>query len=271
MNDHLAKFKAGVHLLWSQGLKEDARKFEEEAKAKGLKGVGSCNTEEWLDKFLTCDSDMLKLKDEVRVLSQINDPVLIRGETGTGKELIAQALHGSRVGKFVAVNCPAVSTDLMESEFFGHVKGAFTGAMADKIGKFQYAFNGTLFIDEVGDMPPSMQSLLLRTLQEKTICRVGANEEIVVNPRIICATNKPLEEMIKNGLFRLDLLHRLNTFELRTKPLRERVDDILMLIQTFDKTKKFGGIVYEGCEPLKLEGNVRELLSLIRRWQILGR
>jgi transcriptional regulator with PAS, ATPase and Fis domain len=265
-NDHLAKFKAGVHLLWSQGLKEDARKFEEEAKAKGLKGIGSCHTEEWLDRFITVDEDMLKLKDEVRVLSQINDPVLIRGETGTGKELLAQALHGSRAGKFVAVNCPAVSIELMESEFFGHVKGAFTGAMADKVGKFQYAFNGTLFIDEVGDMPPSMQSLLLRTLQEKMICRVGANEEIAVNPRIVCATNKPLEEMIQKGTFRLDLLHRLNTFELRTKPLWTRLGDIELIIQTFDKTKKFPP--YQGAS---LDGNVRELLSLIRRWQVLGR
>lgn len=265
MND-LSKFKASIQLLWQQGLKEEARKFEESAKQKGLKGIGSCNTEEWLDKFITCDNEMLRLKDDVRVLCQIDDPVLIRGETGTGKELLAQALHGSREGKFVAVNCPALSEELICSEFFGHVKGAFTGAATDKVGKFQYAWNGTLFIDEVGDMSLGMQALMLRVLQEKTICRVGANEEIKVNPRIVCATNKPLEEMITVGKFRLDLYHRLSVFELKTKPLTDRPDDIVLLINTLDKTKKF--VIPQGME---LKGNVRELQTLIRRWQVLGR
>ncbi len=253
--------------------------MEQEARKRGLKNVGSTHTEEWLGKFITSDVDMLALKDEVRVLESVDDPVLMRGETGTGKEILANALHGSRgptcpsgnvsltYGRFVAINCPALSIDLMQSTLFGHVKGAFTGAVNDKVGALQYAWKGTLFIDEIGDMPLSMQAALLRALQEKVITRVGSNEEIKIETRIVAATNKPLEKMVENGEFRLDLLHRINTFTLTTKPLRDRQQDISAIVQKYAKRPGF-----DSSKLTKgLSGNVRELLSIIRRWDVLGK
>jgi transcriptional regulator with GAF, ATPase, and Fis domain len=254
-----------VQLLWAQGLKTQAAEIEQKARAAGH-DIGSCYTEEILDKFITVDPEMLCLKDDVRSIQGIDDPVLICGETGTGKELIAQALHGFRKGNFVAINCPALSVDLMESELFGHVKGSFTGAIEDKAGKFQYAFNGTLFSDEIGDMPASMQAAILRVLQEKKITRVGDNKEIAVNPRIVCATHYDLSDLAKEGKFRTDLYWRLATFVLRTKPLRERMDDIKLMIKLWDKSKKF--VLPEGKN---LGGNVRELMTYIKRWNVLGR
>lgn len=264
---NLGDAKTLIQFLWSQGFREQAIAAEREHKKRG-NSVGSCLTEEWLEKFITNDSEMLALKNKVRLLAEIDDPVLIQGESGTGKELIAHALHGSREGKFVAINCPALSTDLMESELFGHVKGAFTGAVIDRAGKFQHAWNGTLFIDEIGDMPLTMQAAILRALQEKVITRVGANEEIEIKCRIVCATNKDLGEMINNGQFRLDLLHRLNTFVLNTLPLRERPTDIPYLVEHFSHGENKPLVVSFDWE--NLEGNVRELQSIIRRWQVLG-
>jgi transcriptional regulator with GAF, ATPase, and Fis domain len=277
MNDinQLTKLKFGIQLLYDQGLKEQALAMEKEAKAKGM-NVGSWATEEELTKFITCDSEMLAMKDEIRILASNNYPVLIQGETGTGKELIAKALHGSRgpinngplvEGRFIGINCPAISVDLMESELFGHVKGAFTGAVSDKIGKFQAAYKGTLFIDEIGDMPASMQSAILRVLQEKVIVKVGSNEETPIDCRIVCATNKDLESMVSAGTFRLDLLERINVFELKTKPLRERAKDIELMIKAWDKTKKFPYAI----DNLHLPGNVRTLQKYITRWNTLGK
>lgn len=272
-------FRSIIQLLWAQGLKQEAFLYEQEAIKKGHYNIGSCHTEEILEQFVTLDEDMITLKNDIRVLQGVNYPVLIRGESGTGKEIIAQALHGSRGpvvegpqtrGRFVARNCPSLSTDLMFSEFFGHKKGAFTGAINDKVGAFQYAYKGTLFIDEVGDMPMSMQSMLLRVLQEKKITPVGGNEEIDVECRIVCATNKPLEDMVSKGEFRLDLLHRLTVFELWTKPLYQRPLDIEALIKKWDKR---GGFKV----PLKKEGdyylpgNVRQLEAMITRWNVLGK
>jgi len=266
---NIADVRNSIQMMWSQGLKDAAKQLEQNA-AKAGYNVGSCYTEEQLESFITQDSDMLRLKDDVRILQGINNPVLITGETGTGKEIIARALHGSRLGRFVAINCPALSVDLMESELFGHVKGAFTGAIEDKIGKFQYAAMGTLFIDEIGDMPLSMQAAILRVLQEQKITRVGDNKEIEVNPRIVCATHYDLVELIKEGRFRLDLYWRLCTFMLRTKPLRERLADIDVMIKKWDKSKKF--IVPDRVGPDEyMKGNVRELQSLIKRWNVLGR
>jgi transcriptional regulator with GAF, ATPase, and Fis domain len=277
MNDlnQLTKLKFGIQLLYDQGLKEQALCMEKEARAKGM-NVGSWATEEELTKFITCDPEMLAMKDEIRILAGNNYPVLIQGETGTGKELIAKALHGSRgpinngplvEGRFIGINCPAISVDLMESELFGHVKGAFTGAVSDKIGKFQAAYKGTLFIDEIGDMPASMQSAILRVLQEKVIVKVGSNEETPIDCRIVCATNKDLESMVSAGTFRLDLLERINVFELKTKPLRERAKDIELMIKAWDKTKKFPYAI----DNLHLPGNVRTLQKYITRWNTLGK
>jgi len=273
---NISEFKSMIQLLWASGCKEQAFGYEQEAIKKWPDlNIGSCHTEEVLEKFITVNESMARMKDDVRVLQGVNYPVLIRGETGTGKELIANALHGSRgpivdgqltKGRFVAINCPSLSVDLMQSTLFGHKKGAFTGAINDKIGAFQYAYKGTLFIDEVGDMPLSMQASLLRALQEKKITPVGSNDEVDIDCRIVCATNKPLEAMVKAGEFRLDLMHRLNTFELHTIPLRERLEDVALLIKKWDKRGGFK--LTTGC---LLEGNCRELGSLITRWNVLGR
>ncbi len=276
--DEISKMKFGVQLLYNQGLKEQAMAMEQEAKKKGMY-IGSVATEQWLEKFLTVDTEMLALKDDVRTLVNNNYPVLIQGETGTGKELIARALHGSRgpckepnspieYGRFVAINCPALSVDLMESTLFGHVKGAFTGAMENKQGAFQHAYKGTLFIDEVGDMPLTMQAAILRALQEKVIVRVGSNEEVPIDCRIVCATNKNLESMVSQGTFRLDLLERINVFELKTKSLRERPQDIELMIKAWDKSKKFP---FTFSLTTTLKGNVRTLQRYITRWNILGK
>jgi transcriptional regulator with GAF, ATPase, and Fis domain len=280
---NVSDLKSAIQLLWIQGLKKEAIAYEQNARKQGIVGIGSCHTEEMLDNFITCDSDMLRMKDEIRILEPLNEPVLIRGETGTGKELVANALHGSRGpvcengatlqsntglvrGRFVAINCPALSVDLMASTLFGHVKGSFTGAILDKVGAFQYAWKGTLFIDEIGDMPLSMQAAILRALQEKVITRVGSNEDIKIECRIVCATNKNLEQMVEKGEFRLDLLQRINTFELHTKPLRNRVEDIKLFVKKEDKR---GNFPIEKVGELK--GNVRELQSMLKRWNVLGR
>lgn len=282
---NVSDLKSAIQLLWIQGLKKEAVAYEQNARKSGIVGIGSCHTEEILDIFITSDKDMLRLKDEVRLVESIDDPVLIRGETGTGKELIANALHGSRGpvcengatlasntglvrGRFVAINCPALSVDLMASTLFGHVKGSFTGAINDKVGAFQYAWKGTLFIDEIGDMPSSMQAAILRVLQEKVITRVGSNEDIKVDVRIVCATNKPLEKMVEQGTFRLDLLQRINTFELHTKPLRDRQQDIMAFVKLWDKR---GNFPLEKAIASGLPGNVRELQSHVKRWNVLGR
>jgi transcriptional regulator with PAS, ATPase and Fis domain len=167
-------------------------------------------------------------------LSKVDTSVLIRGESGTGKELVARALHYNshrKRGPFVAVNCAAIPEYLIESELFGHEKGAFTGADKKKMGKFQYAQGGTLFLDEIGDISPSMQVKLLRVLQDKTFTSVGGLQEIKMEVRIIAATNRPLETMIENSQFRADLFYRLNVLPILLPPLRERIEDLPHLIQ----------------------------------------
>lgn len=281
---NISEFKSMIQLLWASGCKEQAFGYEQEAIKKWPDlNIGSCHTEEILEKFITVDEDMTRMKNDVRVLQGVNYPVLIRGETGTGKELIANALHGSRgpivegqltKGRFVAINCPSLSVDLMQSTLFGHKKGAFTGALIDKIGAFQYAYKGTLFIDEVGDMPLSMQASLLRALQEKKVTPVGSNEEVDIDCRIVCATNKPLEKMVEEGTFRLDLLHRLNVFEIETLPLFMRPADIEVMIRKWDKRGgfKLPPAANQGGEMVKiLPGNCRQLQSMITRWNVLGR
>ena len=163
-------------------------------------------------KIIGNTAQMKKVFNIISRLAKVDTPVLIRGASGTGKELVARAIHSnstSKNGKFVAINCSAIPENLFESELFGHEKGAFTGADQRKIGKFQFAEDGTLFLDEVGDMPALMQVKLLRVLQEKCFTPVGSNREIETNVRIIAATNRPLEEMIKKGEFREDLYYRL--------------------------------------------------------------
>ncbi|HWC90129.1 MAG TPA: sigma-54 dependent transcriptional regulator [Pirellulales bacterium] len=211
-----------------------------------------------------------------RVASQ-DVTVLIHGESGTGKELVARAIyqHSARSkGPFLAVNCAAIPESLLESELFGHEKGSFTGAESRRIGKFEQCNGGTLFLDEIGDMSPLVQSKMLRLLQEQAFERVGGNETIRTNVRIIVATNRDLEQMVKRSEFRADLYYRLNGFVIKLPALRERKDDVLVLLQHFlrhfsrELGKKVHGISPEALELLlwyPWPGNVRELQSVLKR------
>ncbi|QDH34841.1 sigma-54 dependent transcriptional regulator [Porphyrobacter sp. YT40] len=208
--------------------------------------------------------------------------VLVTGESGTGKELVAEAIHelGSRrTGPFVAVNTAAIPADLVESELFGHEKGAFTGAIAQAIGKFEQANGGTLFLDEIGDMPAEAQTRLLRALQSGRIRRVGGRQEIAVNVRIIAATNRDLTPMIAAGTFREDLFYRLNVVPIVLPPLRERREDIAALAQHFLILAAEDGLPRrvlspDGIEQLEARswrGNVRELRNVVYRLALMAR
>ena len=203
--------------------------------------------------------------------------VLITGESGTGKELVARALHteGSRAGgPFVAVNCGAIPDDLMESELFGHVKGAFTGAVVDRLGLFREADGGTLFLDEIGELSLGLQVKLLRVLQDRRVKAVGGTGEVDVDVRVVAATNRELEEEVARGAFRQDLYYRLNVIEIRLPPLRQRRDDIPLLVEHFlrrfgkEHAKAFTGLTPGAAARLEehdFPGNVRELENIIER------
>jgi two-component system response regulator HydG len=220
-------------------------------------------------------TEMKRIFTLIDKLARVDTSVLVRGESGTGKELVAKAIHmnGPRKDeRFVAINCSAIPEALIESEFFGHEKGAFTGADGRKIGKFQYADGGTLFLDEIGDISPSLQVKLLRALQEQKFTPVGANREVEVNVRIIAATNRNLEEMIKRGEFREDLFYRLNVLPLFLPPLRERKSDVLSLVEHFLEKfngtygNKITGVSDEARELLmkyNWPGNIRELENVM--------
>jgi two-component system nitrogen regulation response regulator GlnG len=208
--------------------------------------------------------------------------VLIQGESGTGKELIARAIHfnSRRLGKpFVALNCAAIPKELLESELFGFEKGAFTGAIERKLGKFEQANGGTIFLDEIGDMPLDLQSKILRVLQEKEITRTGGNQNIPVDLRIVAATNQDLEEKVRSKTFREDLFYRLNVVPIRMAPLRERAEDISLLVDYFlAKTcaeleapvKRCDNAAYQLLTHYPWPGNVRELENTIKRAVILS-
>lgn len=195
----------------------------------------------------------------IEKVARVDSAVLVRGESGTGKELVARAIHLNSPRKderFVAINCSAIPENLIESELFGHERGAFTGAESRKIGKFQFADGGTLFLDEIGDITPALQVKLLRVLQEKRFTPVGSNREIESNVRIIAATNRNLEEMIANGTFREDLFYRLNVLPVLLPPLRQRKEDILPLARHF--LDKFNGTY--GYKIAKLAENAEKAL-----------
>jgi len=208
--------------------------------------------------------------------------VLVTGENGTGKEIISRIIHfGSPRKKqvFAPVNSSAIPETLLESEFFGHVKGAFTDAREEKKGYFELANKGTLFLDEIADMPYALQAKLLRAIEENKIKRVGSNNEIPVNVRIISATNKNIDELINNNKFRIDLFHRINTIEINIPPLRERIEDIKPLLEHFidsiarKKGKKAPGVskaLINKLTTYSFPGNVRELRNMVERAMILS-
>ena len=224
-------------------------------------------------------SQMQELLSMVYRIAPTDWSVLIRGETGTGKELIARLLHlmsQRRDAPFIEVNCAAIPENLFESELFGHEKGAFTGASARRKGRFELADKGTLFLDEVGELPMQLQAKLLRTLQEKKITRVGAETDIAVDIRVIVATNRDLKQMVTQGLFREDLYFRLNVLELMIPPLRERREDIMELVHHFFDKYKFSGISFHPDAAAQLvkydfPGNIRELEHMIQRMGTLVR
>lgn len=238
------------------------------------------NTKEFTD-IITENEEYKSLLAMLEKVAVTNSTCLIQGETGTGKELIANAIYNfSKLSDkpFVKVNCAALHDNLIESELFGHVKGAFTGAVSDRIGRFELANGGTIFLDEIGELRLDVQSKLLRIIQEGEYQRIGSNESNKTEVRIIAATNRNLEQRIKDGEFREDLYYRLNVFPIKTIPLRERKEDIEILCQHFIQhySSKFGiaesSISDEGMKKLKYynwPGNIRELENIIQRYIIL--
>jgi formate hydrogenlyase transcriptional activator len=219
--------------------------------------------------------------DEINMVAPADCAVLIQGETGTGKEVVAQAIHDAsprRHNRFVAVNCAAIPSALLESQLFGHERGAFTGAVTQTTGRFQAADHGTLFLDEIGDLPLELQPKLLRVLQEKEIERVGGGRSLQIDVRVVAATNQDLWQMVQEGKFRADLYYRLNVYPIKLPPLREREDDIPLLVDHFlgryaSKTGKDVGHVDESTMDLfkayDWPGNVRELQNIVERAVIL--
>lgn len=226
---------------------------------------------------------MVQVYETIRRIAPTTATILIQGENGTGKELVAKAIHAlsPRAGEpFVALNCAALGGEgLLDSELFGHERGAFTGAAAAREGKFEYANEGTLFLDEVGDMPLSLQVKLLRVIQEREIVRLGSNKTVKVDVRLLCATNKDLEAEIQEGRFREDLYYRIKVVSLELPPLRERTDDISLLVSAFIKEfsaahgREVMGITDEALEILAAQiwkGNVRELRNVVETMMLLS-
>jgi len=259
-----------IQALKNQLAKEKAY-LEEEARS-----------EHNFDEIVGRSAALRRVLQQVETVAPTGSTVLIRGETGTGKELIARALHdlSPRTGRtFVKLNCAAIPTGLLESELFGHEKGAFTGAVCQKIGRFEVAHQGTLFLDEVGDIPLELQPKLLRVLQEQEFERLGGTKTIKVNVRLVAATHRDLAKMVADGRFREDLYYRLNVFPVTLPPLRERSDDIPRLVAHF--TQRFARRMGRRIEAIPSEvmdalvrytwpGNVRELQNIIERAVILS-
>ena len=223
-----------------------------------------------------------KIQEMIQKVATSDARVLITGPNGAGKELVAHAIHAQSdrsKGPMIEVNCAAIPSELIESELFGHVKGSFTGAIKDKQGKFELANNGTIFLDEIGDMSLVAQAKVLRALQESKVSPVGSDKEIKVDVRVLAATNKNMQKEIEAGKFREDLYHRLSVIEIYVPPLDERKEDIQLLVSHFAKViseehgtaqKEFSADAVKALENFSWTGNIRELRNVVERLIILG-
>jgi len=256
------------------------QKAEERASSSPGANPGFANTE-LFRSLVGRSAGICEVRDLIQRVAPTEATVMILGETGTGKEVVARNIHyySSRRDKpFVAVNCGAIPADLLESELFGHEKGAFTGALTQRKGRFELASGGTLFLDEVGDMPPDMQVKLLRVLQEQSFDRIGGVTSIEADVRIVAATHRDLEAMIETGTFREDLYYRLNVVPIEMPPLRDRREDIPLLISELNarlsgrglSTKGVGDDALRAMLAYHWPGNVRELANLVERCSILA-
>jgi DNA-binding NtrC family response regulator len=245
---------------------------------KSLKNLREEKLEEF--KIISINDKMKQIKEKINKVAGTTSPVLIYGESGTGKELVANLIHykSDRSGKLIPINCSAFPSELLESELFGYVKGAFTGADRDKKGLFVAANKGTLFLDEISTLPMELQPKLLRAIQEMSFTPLGSTKEVKVDVRIVSATNENIEKLVEDGNFREDLYYRLNVIPIEIPPLRERKEDILPLVQHFNekiserlnvKKKTFTDKAYEKLMNYKWIGNVRELENLLERLIVL--
>ncbi|HEY2383036.1 MAG TPA: sigma-54 dependent transcriptional regulator [Terriglobia bacterium] len=258
-------------IMVRKGLKERHLRFENQYLRKQL------DEKYGFSNIIGSGRGMKRIFELVETIAGLNSTCLIQGETGTGKELIAKAIHFNsprKDQKLVSINCGAIPESLLESELFGHVKGAFTGAVQTRIGRFEQANGGTIFLDEIGNMPVSLQVKLLRVLQEREFERVGGNSTVKVDVRIIAATSSNLEQMVKDGTFREDLYYRLNVIPINLPPLRERREDIPLLVQKFVEhfcdahkldLKTVSPQVMKGLMAYDWPGNVRQLENLVER------
>ncbi len=263
--------------LRREDLEAPSKKQKEEAPDKDADVQETEGQTELMEQLVGRSQAMDRVRKTIRKLARSQAPVMISGESGTGKELAARLIHdlGPRAdGPFVAVNCGAIPSELMENEFFGHIKGSFTGADADKEGLFQAANGGTLFLDEVADLPLAMQVKLLRVIQEKSVRPVGGREEIKIDVRILSATHKQLKPLVERGDFRNDLYYRLNVIELPMPSLRDRRGDIRLLAEHFLKVigdqwgeppRKLNTGAMEALQTHRFSGNVRELVNILQR------
>lgn len=235
------------------------------------------------DLLIGTSEPIKRILSQVHIIAKNDITVLITGESGTGKELVARTVHLTskrRDAKFVTVNCGAIPENLMESELFGHVKGSFTGAIADKVGLFEEAHNGTIFLDEIGDLPPTLQVKFLRVLQESELRRVGDNKSRKIDVRVIAATNKDLKREVEDGRFREDLYYRINVFPIHTPSLRDRREDIPLLVNFFvEQYNREMHMNIQSVSPAAVKkmmkyrwpGNIRELQNKIKQAMIVAR
>ncbi|MGI9533523.1 MAG: sigma-54 interaction domain-containing protein, partial [Thermodesulfobacteriota bacterium] len=275
------KIHAIAQLINQVKTHEEFEKLKDQLFRENISLKEEIKSENNFEEIIGANNSLKEVINKVKMVANTDATVLIRGETGTGKEIISRCIHDLSERKersLIKVNCPAIPSSLIESELFGHEKGAFTGALIKKIGKFELANGGTIFLDELGDLPFDAQAKLLRFLQEREFERVGGNETYKVDVRVIAATNRNLEEAVKEGKFRSDLFYRLNVFPIEVPPLRERVEDIPALGNYFMNkySKRIGKLI--DCiseETIKKlmeyswPGNIRELENIIERAVIL--